>query len=397
MTIAYLINQYPKVSHSFIRREISALEAMGLSIARFSLRSRQSELVDAADKLELEKTRVVLAVGIWGLLSNLLLVTITRPRRCWQAFILTCKVGWRSERGIWRHLAYWAEACVLVRWFSEAKITHIHAHFGTNSTTVAMLCSLLAEIPYSFTIHGPEEFDKAVVIALEEKIKRAAFVVAISYFCRSQIYRLCDWKQWSKIHVIHCGIDSSYLHQPLVEIPDVATLVCVGRLSQDKGQMLLIKAASQLAAEGLDFKLILVGDGLLRQELETAIAAFGLSEKVQITGWATGSEVQNYIINSRVFVLPSFAEGLPVVLMEALALGRPVISTYVAGIPELVEPGKHGWLVAAGSVVALKQAMRQAIQCPVTELAQMGKAGRERVVQQYNTAVEANKLGALLS
>jgi glycosyltransferase involved in cell wall biosynthesis len=161
--------------------------------------------------------------------------------------------------------------------------------------------------------------------------------------------------------------------------------------------MLLIKAASQLAAEGLDFKIILVGDGLLRQELETAIAAFGLSEKVQITGWATGSEVQNYIINSRVFVLPSFAEGLPVVLMEALALGRPVISTYVAGIPELVEPGKHGSLVAAGSVVALKQAMRQAIQCPVTELAQMGKAGRERVVQQYNTAVEANKLGALLS
>lgn len=397
MTIAYLINQYPKVSHSFIRREIAALEVMGLPIARFSLRSRASELVDAADKLELEKTRVVLSVGIWGLLVNLFAVAFAHPRRCWQAFLLTCKVGWKSERGIWRHFAYLAEACVLVRWFSQAKISHIHAHFGTNSTTVAMLCSLLAEIPYSFTIHGPEEFDKAVIIALEEKIKRAAFVVAISYFCRSQIYRRCDWRQWSKIHVIHCGIDDNSLQQSPVTIPNVATLVCTGRLSLDKGQILLIKAARQLADEGLEFKIILVGDGLLRQELEREIQAFGLSENIKITGWATSSEVQNYITNSRVFVLPSLAEGLPVALMEALALGRPVISTYVAGIPELVEQGKHGWLIPAGSVAALTEAMRQAIQCPVAELARMGRAGRERVAQQYNAAVEARKLAALLS
>ncbi|HEY9859547.1 MAG TPA: glycosyltransferase [Candidatus Obscuribacterales bacterium] len=395
MTIAYLVNQYPKVSHSFIRREIAGVEACGIRVARFSIRSCGSELVDEVDKRELEKTQVVLGIGKIGLLFALLRVAITRPARFLSAFWLMLQVGWHSERGVLRHFAYLAEACVLLRWFSDFGIAHVHAHFGTNSTTVAMLCRALGGPPYSFTVHGPEEFDKAEAIALTEKIKRSAFVVGVSSFGKSQLYRWCEHEQWSKIQVVHCGVDELFLTQAHIPVPDEPRLVCVGRLSEQKGHLLLLEAASRLAAEGLPFKLVLVGDGPLRPQIETLIARHGLQDHIEITGWASNNQVQQHILASRAMVLPSFAEGLPVVVMEALALGRPVISTYVAGIPELVEPGTCGWLVPPGSVESLTGAMRAALQWPVEKLEQMGRVGAERVAQQHDAAIEASKLAAL--
>jgi glycosyltransferase involved in cell wall biosynthesis len=395
MTIAYLINQYPKVSHSFIRREITALEAQGIQVARFAIRSCASELVDEADKLELEKTRFVLDVGIIGLLLSLLYIAIIRPVRFLSAFWLALKISRRSEQGILRHLVYLAEACVLLGWFSELSITQVHAHFGTNSTTVAMLCHALGGPPYSFTVHGPEEFDKSLILALEEKINRAAFVVAISSFGKSQLYRWCKHEQWSKIHLIHCGVDRSFLGQTFTPIPNQPRLVCIGRLEEQKGHLLLIEAAGRLAAEGLKFQLVLVGDGSLRPQIENRIALLNLQNHVEITGWISNSQVKQHLLDSRALVLPSFAEGLPVVIMEALALGRPVISTYVAGIPELVKHGNCGWLVPPASVDALTSVMRTALQTSVAELEQMGKAGVALVAQQHDVAVEASKLAAL--
>jgi glycosyltransferase involved in cell wall biosynthesis len=260
-----------------------------------------------------------------------------------------------------------------------------------------MLCHALGGPPYSFTVHGPEEFDKATAIALEEKIKRAAFVVAISSFGKSQLYRWCDRNQWSKIHEIHCGVDDLFLKQPHIPVPDQPRLVCIGRLCEQKGHLLLVEAAGRLGAEGLTFRLVLVGDGPLRTQIQAMIAQLGLQDHIEITGWASNSEVQQHILASRAMVLPSFAEGLPVVVMEALALSRPVISTYVAGIPELVEPDTCGWLVPPGSVEALTAAMRAALQLPVEKLEQMGRAGAERVAQRHDAALEASKLAVLFS
>lgn len=395
MTIAYLINQYPKVSHSFIRREIGGLEAMGITVARFSIRTCAPELVDEADKQELEKTQAILGIGIVGLLLSLLKVAITKPVAFLKALSLTIKVGWKSERGILRNFAYLAEACVLLGWCSDSEISHIHAHFGTNSTTVAMLCEVLGGPPYSFTVHGPEEFDKVQAIALSEKINRAAFVVAVSSFGKSQLCRWCDYEHWTKIHVIHCGVDETFLTQSHVPVPNEPRLVCVGRLGEQKGHMLLLEAVRQLAIEGLSFKLVLVGDGPLRENIETEIAKYNLHNYIEITGWASSTEVRQQILASRALVLPSFAEGLPVVIMEALALGRPAISTYVAGIPELVEPGVCGWLVPAGSLEPLTAAMRNALTSPIEKLETMGKIGAERVASQHNALTEAKKLAAL--
>jgi colanic acid/amylovoran biosynthesis glycosyltransferase len=395
MIIAYLVNQYPKVSHSFVRREVVAVETCGLKVARFSIRSCESELVDGADKLEQELTKVILGIGIQGLVLSLLRVAITRPVRFIEALRLTFQVGWHSDRGMILHLAYLAEACVVLNWFSEQEIAHVHAHFGTNSTTVAMLCRVLGGPTYSFTVHGPEEFDKATLLALEEKIKRSTFVAAVSSFGKSQIFRWCDRSFWSKIHVIHCGVDAAFLVHPHVPIPSAPRLVCIGRLSEQKGHLLLLEAAHLLAVEGLDFKLVFVGDGPLRTDIEKLIVQFNLQKHIEITGWTSSEQVREQLLASRAMVLPSFAEGLPVVIMEALALNRPVISTYVAGIPELVEPGVCGWLVPPGSAETLAVAMRAALEAPLEKLEEMGKAGSERVAQQHNIDLEAKKLVAL--
>ena len=392
MKVAYIINQYPAVSHSFIRREIKALEDEEIEIFRFSIRP-PAKLVDRADLLELEKTKFVLAVGILGLLSALLRTAITKPRRFITALLLAIKIGWLKDKGILVHFAYLAEACVLLGWIQDAEIEHIHAHFAFNPTAVAMLCHVLSGIPYSFTVHGPESIDRAVVLSLAEKIERASFVVAISEYCRSQLYRWCDRSCWSKIQIVHCGLDKPFFER-LTPVPETNQLVCVGRLNEQKGHPILLEAARQLARTGIDFKLILVGDGELRSQVETTITQYNLLDRVTIIGWADSDRVRQYLLDSRAMLLASFAEGLPVVIMEALALGRPVVSTYIAGIPELVE-ANSGWLVPSGSPEALAQAMRQALQFPVETLTQMGRAGAEKVALQHDVAIEARKLANL--
>jgi colanic acid/amylovoran biosynthesis glycosyltransferase len=396
LKIAYLINQYPKVSHSFIRREILALEACDITVLRFAVRSCAEELVDEADQQELQKTRFLLEGGAIALAKALLLGFLRSPSRFWQALSLTLKMGWRSESGLLTHFAYLAEACVLLNWLIQAQVSHLHAHFGTNPATVALLCRVLGGPPYSFTVHGPEEFDKVEAIALPQKIERSAFVVAISSFGRSQLYRWSRQTQWSKIRVVHCGVDANFLATPPTPIPDRPRFVCVGRLSEQKGQLLLVEAAKRLAEEGLDFELVLVGDGELRSPIEALIDRYSLQSHIKITGWASTTEVREQILNSKVMVLPSFAEGLPVVIMEALALRRPVISTYIAGIPELVENQTCGWLITPGSIEALVTAMRSALLTPLDKLADMGQTGYERVALQHNIELEAAKLATLL-
>jgi colanic acid/amylovoran biosynthesis glycosyltransferase len=395
LKVAYLVNQYPKVSHSFIRREILGVEACGVDVHRFAIRACREELVDDADRQELQKTRIVLDAGGLYLLTQMIAVAIRRPRRFWRALGLVMKLGPRSERGLLLHCVYLAEACVLLHWLKSAGIQHVHAHFGTNSTTVALLCEALGGPAYSFTAHGPEEFDKVTALALPEKIRRAAFVVAISSFGKSQLYRWCDAPHWGKIQEVHCGLDESFLGQVASPVPDVPQFICVGRLSEQKGQFLLLAAVAQLAAMGEVFQLILIGDGPLRPAIEAFIEQHRLQGYVKLMGWASNATVRQAILESRVLVLPSFAEGLPVVLMEALALRRPVITTYIAGIPELVEAKTCGWLITPGSVEALVQAMQQALATPVEVLTQMGNVGAERVVVQHAIATESQKLAHL--
>ncbi len=395
MRIAYLVNQYPKVSHTFIRREIRALEEQGVEVVRYSLRRVSEPLADPADRIEQERTRVVLDVGPQGLASAIAKQSALRPAAFARASALAARTGYGSERGLAVHGAYLGEACVLVDWMEQDRIDHVHAHFGTNSATVAMLVDALGGPGYSFTVHGPEELDKPQAISLGEKIERARFVCAISSFCRSQLYRWAPHPCWEKIAVVRCGIDPSFLEPDGRPFPHAPELVSVGRLDPQKGQLVLVEALSALAREGLDFHLTLVGDGDMRRILGETIARHRLEQRVTITGWASGDTVREHVLASRALVLPSFAEGLPVVIMEAFGLGRPVLSTYVAGIPELVEPGRSGWLVPAGSVEALTRALREVLRAEPDALAAMGREGRRAVLEMHDVRITAAALRAL--
>jgi glycosyltransferase involved in cell wall biosynthesis len=390
--IAYLVNQYPKTSHTFIRREILALETEGCSVDRFAIRPSTDDFIDQADRAEAKLTRALLEEGPMRLIGAVFCQALTRPRRFFATLATALRLGWRSERGVVRHLAYLAEACLLQQWLTKRGIEHLHAHFGTNSAMVAMLCHLLEGPPYSFTVHGPEEFDKPAFIALGEKIGRAAFTVAISSHGRSQLLRHSSTRDWPRIHVVRCGLDESYLGQHPSPVPNVPRLVCVGRLSEQKGQLLLLEAAAALEQTRTPFELVLAGDGEMRREIELGITRLGLGERVRITGWLDDAGIRREIESARALVLPSFAEGLPVVIMEAFALGRPVLSTYVAGIPELVVANESGWLVPAGSATELADAMRQVLEMSVETLTIMGLRGRERVLAVHDARLNARLL-----
>lgn len=393
--IAYFVNQYPKVSHSFIRREILALERRGFDVQRIALRGWDGELVDAEDRQERDRTRYVLRDGLVALFWSVLRMFLTSPARFVVAGSLAIRMGWSAERPLPYHLVYFAEACRMLPWLKAFGAMHLHAHFGTNSAEVAMLANALGGPTYSFTAHGPEEFDKPQAIGLGRKIRRASFVVAISSFGRSQLYRWVEREHWPKIHVVHCGLERAFHEIALVPPPASRRLVCVGRLNEQKGQLLLIEAANRLAGKGLKFELVLAGDGELRADIEALIGKFGLSNHVRITGWISGEQVRNEMLSARGLVLPSFAEGLPVVLMEAMALHRPVLTTYVAGIPELVTPGENGWLVPAGSLDDLANAMEDFLSCSPEELARMGEAAHRRALERHSIDVEVVKLIAL--
>jgi len=395
MNLAYLMNQHPYASCTFIRRELVELEGQGQVVHRFSIRYPDLAIKDAADYEELNKTQFILSQGPFVLLVHLLKTLVTSPQRWFQALGLAIQVGRHSDRGLLVNLVYFVEACVLLHWLRSARVDHVHCHFATNATAVAMLCHELGGPTYSFTVHGPHEFDKPEAIALGEKITRAAFVVAISSFTKSQLLRWCSYKQWSKIHVVHCGVDQLFLSQPHTPLPPHPSFVCVGRISEQKGHLILLEAISMLAAQGEQFKVVLVGDGPLRSDIETLIHQLKLQGYIEITGWATNAEVQRHILNSQVMVVPSFAEGLPVVVMEALALGRPVLATYIAGMAELVTPGLCGWLVPAGSSERLATAMATVLHTPLETLTAMGQAGAQQVAQDHDAALEASKLRQL--
>ncbi len=393
MKIAYLINQYPKVSHTFIRREILALERQGFEVQRISLRGWDEWCPDEEDRLEQTKTQYVLKNGFKALLLPTLRVFFSAPKKFFAGAHLAFKMGRKSDRTLLYHLFYFAEACQILCWVRIYSASRIHAHFGTNSADVAMFVGALGGPPYSFTVHGPEEFLKPM--GLEEKVQRSNFVVTISSFCRSQMYLMSHYADWHKINVVHCGLERTFYETALIDFASAPRFVCVGRLCEWKGQLFLIEAVLRLTQMQIPVELVLVGDGPMRPEIEKLITKYALSDRIRITGWISSNDVRNEIIAARALVMPSFAEGLPVAIMEAMALRRPVLTTFIAGIPELVRHHENGWLFAAGSMDELTDAMLDCLRTPIDELKRMGDAGYHRVIKRHSSDTEAKKLAAL--
>lgn len=397
MRIAYLTNQYPHVRHTFIRREVVALEAHGVEIVRLSIRDSGRDAVDPADRAEYTKTRALLSVGKWSLLTAVVGHVLTRPVRFLRALRASVRFGRRSDRGVVRHLVYLAEACLLRKWLAAERVDHMHVHFATNPAAVAVFCRLLGGPPYSITVHGPEEWDRPEALSLKEKYESAAFVVAVSDFGRCQVYRWTDLAYWPRVHVIRCGVDEAFLTADPEPVPDTDKLVLVAGLVEQKGHLLLIQALARVRDAGDRFRIIFIGDGHLRPALEGLVKQLGLTDQIEFAGWQSNAQVREHLRTARALVMPSFAENLPVAMMEALATGRPVLGTYIAGVPELVENGVNGWLVPAGNVEATADTVVRILRTPTDELTRMGRAGAERVRMMHNASTEAARLKDLFA
>lgn len=402
MNVGYLVNTYPRASHSFIRREIQAIERLGQPVKRFAMRSDRATLVDADDLAEDELTHHILSQSKARLVSAALAWCAGHPGGAMRAFGLAMLCGKRGAGGVpgtggrLRHLIYLLEAAYLAQACHEQKIDHIHAHFGTNSTTVAMLCAAMGGPAYSFTTHGPEEFDAPMALALDLKIANATFAVAISSFGRSQLARWVPQADWPKLHVVHCGIEPEKFAAPTAPTPTGTHLVAIGRFAAQKGFSLLIESIALAAPSVPKLHLTLIGDGELRAQIETEIQKHGVNGHVTLAGWQSEAGVRAALRTATALIVPSFAEGLPVVVMEAMAAARPVIATAIAGIPELVTPDT-GWLVPAGDPVALAAAIATLGQTPADRLVEMGLAARARALSRHDVNTEAAKLLTLFA
>lgn len=392
--LAYLVNHYPKVSHTFIRREILAVEQQGLDVLRLAIRGWDDDAPDPVDQAEKARTHYLLKDGTAGLLKATVAQAMRAPRRFACALKLALRMSRRADRPWPFHLVYLMEACAALPVLRRAGIEHLHIHFGTNPAEVGMLIEALGGPGYSMTVHGPEEFDRPDFLHLGDKIRGARFVAAITSFCRSQLSRWVAYTEWPKLRIVHCGLDPEF-HAVDAPPPTGKRLLCIGRMTEQKGHLLLIEAAAQVARQVPDFELVLAGDGELRATIEERIRQLGLERNVRITGWISSDTVRQELLAARALVLASFAEGLPVVIMEAMALGRPCVSTCIAGIPELIRDGENGWLLPAGDPDALAEAMLACLRLDDAELARVGQRARASALERHDIDREAAKLVAL--
>ena len=378
MRVAYLMNTYPLISTTFIRREIHALEEMGVQVERFAVRAWAEELVDPRDVEERGKTTYLLTSNILGLMASFAKELVVNPGGLFRGLRTAYRLWRTAGAGLVKHAAYLLEAISLRQRMDAAELQHVHVHFGTNATTVAMLARAMGGGTYSFTAHGPDEFVEPLRSSYDLKIRDAAFVAAISNFCRVQLARIAGMECWDKIEIVPCALDlRDFPNKPVGAHPN-RQLVCIGRLCRQKAQTLFPDAIEPLSDAFPDLKIVLVGDGETRLELEAKIASKGLDKHFELLGWCSNEEVRKRLSGARAMLLPSFAEGLPVSIMEAFALRKPVISTYIAGILELVD-SSCGWIVPAGDVPALTDAIRDCLTRDEKELNAMGDVGRSRI------------------
>ena len=405
MRIAYFCSAYPAISHTFILREVEALRRLGIQISTFSIRRTPADQQLAeTDRVAAQTTITILPFRRRQLGAHVRLL-LRSPR----TYLATLRDALRLappgvRGGLWQ-LFYFAEAVVLWSECRKQSIRHIHVHLANAAADIALLAARIGSAlepakpwTWSFTMHGPTEFHDLRHFRLAEKTENASFVVCISDFARSQLMSVTEPERWNRLHVVHVGIPVDQFTRARDRNGSGRTpvILYIGRLVPEKGQTVLLEAVARLTERGIDVELQLAGDGSLRPELERAAARLGIAERVSFLGAVGQEELRGLYERASIFCLPSFAEGVPVVLMEAMAMGLPVITTRIAGIPELVEHERSGILVAPGRADELTDSLAHLLDKP--ELQQsLGARGREAVTLGFDAEGSAARLGALFA
>lgn len=391
--MVYLLSRYPAVSHTFFLNEISELRKLGfcIDIASINEPDIPRRAMPEAEGNEADSTYYIKATGVVHACWIAAKTLVTRPQVILRGAVAALKMGRGNIVPTCFAMFYLAEALILGDWMRIRGHRHLHIHFCGPVATVGMLASIAWQIPYSLMVHGPDEFYDIEKFYLRQKIELAKFVFCISDFCRSQLMRIVDPMHWEKMHVVRLGVDPDLFVPPVQReisghIPEI---ICVGRLVPSKGQLILLQACTSLHSRGYHFQVRLVGEGPDRACLEAYAAKQGIA--VFFEGARSHEETRALLGRADIFALSSFAEGVPVALMEAMAMEIPCVSTSIAGIPELIRDGFDGLLVPASSSAALASALQQLLDHP--ELCRsLGVAGRKYVSNCYNLRINAAKL-----
>lgn len=393
--LGYLCSEFPALSHTFISREIDILEQEGFRIYTASINPvKDLEKMEEGDKRRAQTTYYVKGTPK-GRMAAVFLAHIVKLPRFLNVLSYSLHLAWLSgPRSLKKALGYFAEAILVDDWARARELTHVHVHFANPAATVALIATRFGRLEFSLSVHGPDEFYDVERNNLRDKIAAAVFVRCIGYFCRSQLMRLSPPDQWNKFHVVRCGLFRNEFPSPSRIDGRVRNILCVGRVCPSKGQAVLVEAAKILRRKNLDFHLLMLGGGEDLETIRTLVARDGLTEVVHVEGPVGHERVREELARAAIFVLPSFAEGIPVALMEAMAAGVPAVSTRIAGIPELIEDGRDGFLVDASDVDGLAAVLEKLL---------LGKIDREslranaaaKIRSQYDVEENTRLLGAL--
>jgi colanic acid/amylovoran biosynthesis glycosyltransferase len=385
MKLGYLVSQYPARSHAFVLREVLALRRHGVDVRVVSVRrcDRPLAALSADEADEAQRTFSVMGAGALHALIANICVLARSPR----GYLRGLLYAWALSRGTPRLLImyslYFLEAVVAGDYFERQGLTDIHTHF---SSTVVLIMARIFRVRYSLTAHGSGEFDDVVGFHLAEKVAGAIFVAAVGRYGMSQVMNASDPAHWHKIVVLPLGVDVDAFRPRSVRQRDRAApfrLLSVGRLVPQKGYPILLEVMSLLRERGRNVTLTLVGEGTERRRLEKLIAALQLGGCVRLAGACNHDRLSDHYASSDAFVLSSFLEGVPVVLMEAMAMELPCVATWIHGIPEIIEKDVEGLLVPPACAAAIVDAVERLIDDP--EWARrLGTAAGRKVLARYH-------------
>jgi hypothetical protein len=397
--MGYLISRYPAVSHTFILREVEALRRQGFVIETASINAPDQAPSDMppAEQAAAAGTYYVKRDGVSGAVAAHIRALLRRPAAWAAGLAYALRLGGTDPRRVARCIAYFTEALMVGRWMEDRGLPHLHVHFATAAANVGLFVKKVFGTSFSFMIHGPDEFDDVHGQWLQEKIARADFLFCIGSFARSQAMRLADPAQWGKMDIARLGVDTGrYVPRAATPAGTPFHILCVGRLVAAKGQHILVEAARRLAAARRDVRVTIVGAGPDEAGLRTAIAGAGLASRVTLAGALNQDQVRALYARADAFVLPSFAEGIPVVLMEAMASGVPCVTTRITGIPELIQSDEEGLLVAPSDVDHLVAAIARLMDDPQLR-ARIAAGARRRVDTDFHLERNVARLGRLFT
>jgi colanic acid/amylovoran biosynthesis glycosyltransferase len=385
MRIAYLNTRYPALSHTFIENEIRAVRGSGVEVHTFSIRRPAPGDLLSLHHRAAEKETFYILDGICSFIKSIF-HGLSKPVRFISCLFFSQKISPPGLTMRSRHLIYAMESIRLALEMRKRNLRHIHVHMANNGATVALLASTYDKrLEYSMTIHGSDEFFHVDRFYLKIKTEKARFVRCISHFCKAQIMIWSTPDKWSDYHIVHCGVDLERFKLKQYRNDNIFTILFVGRLDPIKGLSILLEAIKRLTNSGVDCRLDIVGDGPLNDLLLKKVEELGLIEKVVFNGAVGQDKIIDHYDRAHVLVISSFMEGIPVVLMEAMAKGLAVVATNVGGITELVENGSDGFVVPAGSVDHLYNALKRLADNDELTV-KMGIQGRKKVVEEFSVA-----------